>query len=81
MAEEAQKIRVRRVTDVHADFDDEGPGEEGSVRFVFVLDDGAEEYVMEPTISTARLVLAMIRDAESLMLDTERGRLVLRGLD
>ena len=81
MADNAQEVHIRRVTNVHADFDDEGPGGDGVVRFQFILDDGAEEYVMTPTISPGRLILAMIRDAETLLLDTERGRLVLRGLD
>jgi len=80
--QEEGAIRVRRVTDVHADFDaGEGPGEDGRFLFLFVLDDGAEEFVLEPSVSSGRLLLSMIEDAENLFLDTERGRLMLRKLD
>jgi hypothetical protein len=75
-------IKVRRVTDVHADFDaGDGPGEDGRFFFLFVLDDGAEEFVLEPSVSAGRLLLSMIEDAETLFFDTERRRLVLRKLD
>lgn len=77
-----QAIKVRRVTDVHADFDaGDGPGEDGRFFFQFILDDGAEEFVLEPSVSAGRLLLSMIEDAETLFLDTERGRLMLRKLD
>ena len=81
MAGETQKIQVRRVTDVHADFDNEGPEQNGTFSFLFVLDDGAEEYVMTPTVDDGRLLMQMITASDSLMLDTARGRLVLRGLN
>lgn len=81
MADETQKIKIRRVTDVHADFDNEGEEENGRFYFLFVLDDGAEEYVMTPTVDDGRLLMQMITASDSLMLDTGRGRLVMRGLN
>jgi hypothetical protein len=74
-------IKLRRVTDVHADFDAGGPGEDGRFFFLFVLDNGAEEFVLEPSVSAGRLLLSMIEDADTLFVDTERERVVLRGLD
>ena len=76
-----QAIKVRQVTDVHCDFDASGPGESGQFYFQFILDDGAEEYVMQLTADDGRLVMQMISEAESLLLDTERGRLKFNGLD
>lgn len=74
-------IKLRRVTDVHADFDAGGPGEDGRFFFLFILDHGAEEFVLEPSVSAGRLLLSMIEDAETLFFDTERERVVLRSLD
>ena len=74
-------IKVRQVTDVHADFDAGGPAEPGQFYFQFILDDGAEEYVMQLTADDGRLVMQMISEAESLFLDTERGRLKFSDLD
>ena len=76
-----QAIKVRQVTDVHADFDHGAPGESGQFYFQFILDDGAEEYVMQLNANDGRLVMQMISEAESLLLDTERGRLKFSDLD
>ena len=76
-----QAIKVRQVTDVHADFDHGAPGESGQFYFQFILDDGAEEYVMQLTADDGRLVMQMISEAESMYLDTERGRLKFNELD
>ena len=76
-----QAIKVRQVTDVHADFDYGAPGEPGQFYFQFILDNGAEEYVMQLTADDGRLVMDMIDEAESLALDTERGRLKFNDLD
>ena len=76
-----QAIKVRQVTDVHADFDYGAPGESGPFYFQFILDDGAEEYVMQLTADDGRLVMQMISEAESMYLDTERGRLKFNELD
>ncbi len=69
------------MTDVRADFDNEGPGQDGPLYFLFVSDDGAEEYVMTPTVDDGRLIMQMITVSDDPMLDTERGRLALRGLN
>ena len=76
-----EAIKVRQVTDVHADFDAAEPGESGQFYFQFILDDGAEEYVMQLTADDGRLVMQMISEAESMYLDTERGRLKFNELD
>ncbi len=76
-----QAIKVRQVTEVHADFDYREPGEPGQFYFQFILDNGAEEYVMELTAEDGRLIMEMIDEAESLSLDTERGRLKFNDLD
>ena len=74
-------VKVRRVTDVHADFDEAEPGQPGVFHFQLILDDGAEEYVMSPMASDGRLLHNLIRSSESLYFDTERKRLMLRQVD
>ncbi len=76
-----QAIKVRQVTDVHADFDHGAPGESGQFYFQFILDDGAEEYVLRPTAEDARTLMYMIDEAESMYFDMERRVLILRNLD
>ena len=45
-----QDIKIRRVTNVHADFDEAEPGQPGAFYFQFILDDSAEEHVMRPNV-------------------------------
>ena len=74
-------IKIRRVTDVHADFDEAEPGQPGAFYFQFILDDGAEEHVMRPNVNDGRLLLNLINSADNLYFDTERQRLMLRKVD
>lgn len=74
-------IKVRRVTDVRADFDEAEPGQPGAFYFQFILDDGAEEHVMRPNVDDGRLLLNLINSVETLYFDTERQRLMLRQVD
>ena len=76
-----QAIKVRRVTNVHADFDEAEPGQPGAFYFQFILDDGAEEHIMRPNVDDGRLLLNLINAAETLYLDTERNRLMMRQVD
>ena len=47
----------------------------------FILDDGAEEYVLRPTAEDTRTLMLMIDEAESMYFDIERRVLILRDLD
>ena len=40
--------------------------------FSFILDDGAEEYVVRPTAADAKVLLKLIDASGSLFFDTER---------
>ena len=76
-----QAIKVRQVTEVHGNFSEQEREAPGKFSFQFILDDGAEEYVMQLNANDGRLVMQMISEAESLVLDTERGRLRFNSLD
>ena len=50
-----QAIKVRQVTEVHGNFNEEERGEPGKFSLQFVLDNGAEEYVLRPQDISAAL--------------------------
>ena len=71
----------REVTEVHANFNEEERGEPGKFSLQFILDNGADEYVLRPTAEDTRTLMLMIDEAESMYFDTERRVLILRDLD
>jgi hypothetical protein len=76
-----EAIKVRQVTDVHANFNEGERGEPGKFSFQFILDDGAEEYVLRPTAEDAEVIRDLIKDADELFFDMERRVLILRDID
>jgi hypothetical protein len=54
-----QAIKVCQVTEVHGNFNELERGEPGKFSLQFVLDDGAEEYVLRPTAEDARTLMLM----------------------
>ena len=69
-------IKVRQVTDVHANWSSQGEFTEGKFSFQLILDNGAEEALVMPTVSDGRLLRALIHDSESLYWDTEKEVLI-----
>ncbi len=49
MPEDTRMIRIQRVTDVHADFDNGGLEQGGRFYFPFVVDAGAAKCAVTPT--------------------------------
>jgi hypothetical protein len=76
-----EAIKVRQVTEIHGNFNESERGEPGKFSLQFVLDNGAEEYVLRPTAEDTRTLMLMIDEAESMYFDTERRVLILRDLD
>ncbi len=76
-----EAIKVRQVTEVHGNFNEEERGDPGKFSLQFILDNGADEYVLRPTAEDARTLMLMIDEAESMYFDTERRVLILRDLD
>lgn len=65
-------IKVRQVTRVHGTFTHKGPGEDGTYTFRFILDDGADEVVLELNDDDADQVQDMIEGAETVFYDADR---------
>lgn len=64
-----QKIQVRRVTNVHANWNEEERGEPGKFSLQLILDDGAEEYAIRPPAADTKVILKMLESAETVSFD------------
>ena len=67
-----QTIKVRQITDVHANWSSQGPLENGKFSYQLILDNGAEEALIMPTADDAKVLRDLIHDAEALYWDTEK---------
>ncbi len=77
-----QNIVVRRVTDVQASWT-EGPerGAPGKFTIQLILDDGAEEYVLQPTAEDAKVQLELLERAQTVYFDVGRKVLIPNSLN
>ena len=64
-------IKVRQVTDIHANWSKQGELEHGKFSYQLILDDGAQEIVIMPTAD----------DADTIYWDTEREVLIFGKID
>jgi hypothetical protein len=71
-----QAIKVRQVTEVHANWNEEERGAEGKFSFQLVLDNGADEYVLRPTNEDADVLVDLFEQTDTVFFDTERGVLI-----
>ena len=74
-------IKVRQVTEVHGNFNEEERGEPGKFSFQFILDNGAEEALVMPTASDGKLLRDLIHDADALYYDLDRGVVIFGKVD
>ncbi len=71
-----QSIRVRQVTDVQVSWTEHGRGEHGSFTVQLILDNGAEEYVLQPTAQDTKVQLELFKTAGSVYFDLDRKILI-----
>ena len=69
-------IKVRQVTQAHANWNEEERGAPGKFSFQLVLDDGAEEYVIRPTVEDAKVILKLLERSATVYFDMERRVLI-----
>ncbi|CAA9449862.1 MAG: hypothetical protein AVDCRST_MAG02-806 [uncultured Rubrobacteraceae bacterium] len=74
------RIRVRQVTEVQFSWSEEGRGEHGSFTVQLVLDNGAEEYVLQPTAEDAKVQLELFENASAVYFDLDRKVLIPNNL-
>jgi hypothetical protein len=71
-----QAIKVRQVTQVHANWNEEQRGAEGKFSFQLILDNGAEEYVIRPVAEDADVLVDLFEQTDTIYFDMERGVLI-----
>ncbi len=64
-----QQIKVRQVTDVQASWTENERGEPGAFTIQLILDNGAEEYVLQPTAQDAKVMLKMFQNTGTVYFD------------
>ena len=71
-----QQIKVRQVTDVHANWNEEERGAPGKFSFQLILDNGAEEYAIRPPAQDADALMDLFSMSETVYFDLERKVLI-----
>ena len=71
-----QAIKVREVTNVHSNWNEEERGEPGKFSFQLILDNGAEEYVLRPTAQDSKVIVKLLESTETQYFDLERRVLI-----
>ena len=78
MAEERteQEIKIRQVTDYQVSWTEEERGGPGSFTFQLILDNGAEEYVLQPTDEDSDVLTDLFEQTGAIYFDMERKVLI-----
>ena len=71
-----QSIRVRQVTDVQISWSEEGRGEPGAFTVQLILDNGAQEYVLQPTAEDTKVQNDLFKQAKTVYFDLDRKVLI-----
>ena len=71
-----QSIRVRQVTDVQVSWTEHGRGEHGPFTVQLILDNGAEEYVLQPTAEDAKVTVELFKRTDKVYFDLDRKVLI-----
>jgi hypothetical protein len=71
-----QTIRVRQVTDIHSNWSNQGPLENGKFSYQLILDNGVEEALIMPTADDAKLLRDLIHDADTIYWDLDKEVLI-----
>lgn len=69
-------IKVRQVTDVHANWSKQGDLQNGKFSYQLILDNGAQEALIMPTPDDGKLLRDLIHNADTLYWDTEKEILI-----
>lgn len=71
-----QQIKVRQVTDVHSNWNEEERGAPGKFSFQLILDNGAEEYAVRPPAEDADVLMDLFSMSKTVYFDLERQVLI-----
>ena len=71
-----QSIKVRQVTDVHANWSEQERGAPGKFSFQLILDKGAEEYAIRPPADDADVLVELFKLTDKIYFDMSRQVLI-----
>ena len=74
-------IKVRQVTDVHSNWSSQGPLENGKFSYQLILDNGAQEALIMPTVDDAKVLRDLIHDADTLYWDLDNEVIIFGKID
>ena len=75
-----QAIKVREITEVHPNWNEEDRGEPGKFSLQLILDNGAEEYVLRPTAEDTKVITKLLESSKAQYFDMERGTLIANNI-
>jgi hypothetical protein len=67
-----RRIKIRQVTDIQASWTEQGRGEEGKFTVQLILDNGVEEYILQPDADDLDPMLKLFRLSDHTTFDLER---------
>ena len=76
-----ERIIVRKVTDVHANWSADDPDSPGKFSYQLILDDGAEEAVIRPDADSADVLKDLFDSSDDVFFDTEKQNVIFRNVD
>ena len=76
-----QTIKVRQITDVHANWSGQGELQDGKFSYQLILDNGAEEALIMPTADDAKVLRDLIHDADTIYWDLDKEVLIFGKID
>jgi hypothetical protein len=75
-----RRYQVREVTQYQASWVEQGRGEDGRFTLQLILDNGVEEYILEPTEDDIDVILKLLERSKHTMFDLERKVLMFSNL-
>jgi len=75
-----RRYKVRQVTDYQASWAEGGRGEDGTFTLQLILDNGVEEYILEPTEDDMDVIVKLLSKSKHTTFDLERKILMFSNL-
>ena len=74
-------IKVRQITDVHANWSSQGELQHGKFSYQLILDNGVQEALIMPTADDAKVLRDLFHDADALYWDIEKQVIIFGKID
>jgi hypothetical protein len=75
-----RQIKLRQVTDIQASWTEQARGQEGKFTVQLILDNGVEEYILQPAANDLEPMLRLFRLSGHTTFDLERKVLIFANL-